>query len=260
MLLIKKHLLLLVTALWCASACAMAPTLALQEDSLYAQLLAPERPWRVVAHANEISFDVLSPERPAEMDIQEAYEEVDAPALVINDEPLLPTVEKICVPETTNERRYLCTWPDCTKAFRSSSDLKRHGCTHTHEKTFFCTWPGCGKSFNQKGNFERHMRFHTGTEKKPYQCNYPNCQKDFAQKSFLEAHLRTHNKERKFVCTYPNCNRAFIYAKNLKIHHDGHLGKNVFPCKHPHCGKTFTRKDGLNNHMKQHTKAQEGCS
>ncbi|ELU06729.1 hypothetical protein CAPTEDRAFT_130893, partial [Capitella teleta] len=56
----------------------------------------------------------------------------------------------------TDNKKYKCSWPDCTKAFHAPSLLKRHFSTHTGEKAFKC--PFCPHASTQKCHLMGHIR------------------------------------------------------------------------------------------------------
>jgi hypothetical protein len=61
-----------------------------------------------------------------------------------------------------HERRYMCTFEGCTKAFNLNTDLERHiSSVHrggTNMPTFVCSNVGCERVFSRKDNLARHMR------------------------------------------------------------------------------------------------------
>lgn len=61
----------------------------------------------------------------------------------------------------TGERNYKCSFPGCTKAFKSMSTQKKHIKTHENsEPSFACDEPGCGKMFRRADLLQRHKIFH----------------------------------------------------------------------------------------------------
>jgi len=57
----------------------------------------------------------------------------------------------------TGERPYSCDFPDCTKAFCQSGQLKTHQRLHTGEKPFVCSIADCGARFTHAN---RHCSDH----------------------------------------------------------------------------------------------------
>jgi len=62
--------------------------------------------------------------------------------------------------KASQAKPFKCTYPGCTYACTTSSDLKRHIRIHTDEKPFKCTHPDCTYSCTQACNLKRHMRKH----------------------------------------------------------------------------------------------------
>ena len=59
-----------------------------------------------------------------------------------------------------DEKPYLCTHADCSKAFKTPSELSRHEFRHTGEKPYKCD--KCEKSFVRNDDLKRHYFIHTG--------------------------------------------------------------------------------------------------
>ena len=57
----------------------------------------------------------------------------------------------------------------CTATFAKREHLKRHMQTqHTDEKPFVCQYPNCDKAFKRKDKLQDHYRMHSNET--PYQC------------------------------------------------------------------------------------------
>ena len=56
------------------------------------------------------------------------------------------------------DRRHLCPWHGCQRAFSLRKDLSRHQTTHTRARTHQCPNPGCNKCFTRADNCLRHSK------------------------------------------------------------------------------------------------------
>ncbi|KAK7177324.1 hypothetical protein PSPO01_16629 [Paraphaeosphaeria sporulosa] len=109
-------------------------------------------------------------------------------------------------------KRYVCTIPDCGKAFYQKTHLDIHRRAHTGDKPFGCKT--CGQSFSQLGNLKTHERRHTG--ERPYTCEI--CGKSFAQRGNVRAHKNVHQQLKPFACKLDQCGKHFSQLGNLKSH------------------------------------------
>lgn len=95
------------------------------------------------------------------------------------------TQEKIIVVE---QSIYQCSYPNCTRIFRTKFALKRHSLIHTNERRFKCE--KCERSFLLPQYLREHMNIHT--QEKPYICGIGGCKETFRQAGKLSIHRRTH--------------------------------------------------------------------
>ena len=103
----------------------------------------------------------------------------------------------------------------CSKSFRSGSDLVSHRRTHSGDKPLVCSQPLCGKSFAHVSNLRVHERGHAGD--RPHACPFPSCTKAFRHTSSRDDHfVAVHQGLRQYVCGL--CARDFTAASNLKRH------------------------------------------
>jgi hypothetical protein len=82
------------------------------------------------------------------------------------------------------------------------------------DRRHLCAWPNCGKAFGSKWGLGRHMRIHTGD--KPWACEVPGCEKRFVDRTLLQRHMNTHSDARPFCCPRPGCGKAFKVSKHLE--------------------------------------------
>jgi hypothetical protein len=62
-----------------------------------------------------------------------------------------------------HDRRFRCTFTDCTQAFHLRTDLARHIPTHLPERgSIPCRHRTCGKSFGRRDNMLKHFHRHHG--------------------------------------------------------------------------------------------------
>lgn len=86
----------------------------------------------------------------------------------------------------TNTRPFICN--QCGKSFLRNGHLKRHHTTaHTDEKAFICLWPDCKKAFSLKHHLRRHQRSHE--DSRPFRCSTEGCDAAFTRKEQLKKHL-----------------------------------------------------------------------
>jgi len=82
------------------------------------------------------------------------------------------------------------------------------------DRRHMCSWPNCGKAFGSKWGLGRHYRIHTGD--KPWICTIEGCGKRFVDRTLLQRHENTHSSARPFACTRPGCGKAFKVSKHLE--------------------------------------------
>ncbi|CAG2165601.1 unnamed protein product, partial [Oppiella nova] len=186
-------------------------------------------------------------ERPKEMsEVEEGGEsgvgeEVDREDSV-DCEPIASTSSS-CAKSVSNDRPFVCLYPNCVKRFTQKSTLNRHKRFHSGEKPLKCEYLDCGQCFARKD----------------YLCDtkgsYKGCDQRFATDSHLIRHKRVHSGEKPFVCDVMDCDKRFAQKINLKRH------KNVVPlkltpfaCDDINCSKRFTRQYDLDRHKCVHSR------
>ncbi|KAK3858663.1 hypothetical protein Pcinc_035169 [Petrolisthes cinctipes] len=144
----------------------------------------------------------------------------------------------------TNERPYRCQL--CPYSARDGSQLTVHLRTHTGDTPFQCmVEPNCSAAFKTSSDLRRHERLHTGV--KPYKCTV--CDYACAIKSNLAVHMKlNHFKGAKFSCT--KCEFLGNSRKQLKDHEKSHANV-LLQCEL--CDHVSTSNTGLRQHMLIHS-------
>ena len=136
------------------------------------------------------------------------------------------------------EKKFICNWPGCEKAFVANCFLEKHMWVHTEPtdpaKKSYCDWPGCEKYFRDKQAVKRHMWVHvkdTVVEGR-FVCDRPDCRKILRDKSSLAIHIQGHGRlekirRQKHICDWANCGKEFRVARDLKGHMEMHTEHNV---------------------------------
>ena len=88
------------------------------------------------------------------------------------------------------KKKHVCHYPNCSKVYRKSSDIRVHFRSHTGECPFICHWHYCKKSFTRSDELQCHVRTHTG--EKRFVC--PECWKPFGRTDHLKKHKQIHQR------------------------------------------------------------------
>ena len=94
---------------------------------------------------------------------------------------------KWIIVDKSQERPYLCGFPECDKNYKHRNHLVRHFTAHTGVSKYKCTYPECvdEKYFLDRSELNRHI-VTKHTFKKPFQCD--KCNKRFTRKESLDYH------------------------------------------------------------------------
>lgn len=126
---------------------------------------------------------------------------------------------------------------------------------HSDERPYICSYPNCGKSFKRSRDQTSHHRsVHSG--EKPHSCTYSGCERAFALPSNLDSHIRqVHLGEKKWECSI--CRKGFYTSSKLEAHMNTHTGKKPHAC--PKCGKGFAQHGNRRAHMLTHEEKPRKC-
>jgi uncharacterized Zn-finger protein len=179
-------------------------------------------------------------------------------------------------------KHFKCPYKDCTEAFRTQPELKKHmskctdvaadsrkprkrnrvdGPAPAKKKAHFAL-PETAPSDDGTEEAQPAVAAKKGEAK---QC--PECGKLFAYESHFARHMTTHTGERPCICTVPGCGKAFTLQSNLTRHMKTHITSGdgakeaqlaAAPKKGeakqcPKCGESFAYKSYLTRHMRKHT-------
>ncbi|KAL3310512.1 hypothetical protein Ciccas_010924 [Cichlidogyrus casuarinus] len=92
------------------------------------------------------------------------------------------------------QKRHVCSYPGCNKAYFKRSHLREHSYVHTGDKPYFCSVPECGARFTRADQLSRHRRAHTG--ERNFCCLV--CGKRFKRSDHLKVHLARHALQKRF--------------------------------------------------------------
>jgi uncharacterized Zn-finger protein len=100
----------------------------------------------------------------------------------------------------SNERPFVCFWPNCGKRLTLKTNLNRHNsAVHLKLKRFKCDAESCGQCFKRKEILNRHKSA-VHLKEKRFQCGYKGCDKMFVMKDYLNQHKRVHSGEKPYAC------------------------------------------------------------
>ncbi|KAJ2942538.1 hypothetical protein O0L34_g2006 [Tuta absoluta] len=176
--------------------------------------------------------------------------DVDVDTILISDEDeknckLTPLEKDECRRARKRQRRAdapknkICD--QCSKAFKTNAELKRHERSHTKERPFICA--SCGNSYTQLSHLQEHNSKHHSAKEKSIKCE--ECFSTFYRKCDLERHMKTHTGERPWKCEL--CPKAFTQKGNLVMHIKVHADDRPYACTE--CDKRFITQCKMKRHM-----------
>jgi len=90
-------------------------------------------------------------------------------------------------------KRYIkvlkCDHENCSKWFRKWHNFFDHLRIHTNERPYVCPFPDCGFSFTQRANLNKHVEVHGGVKR--FTCPDVECQKMFYTNFNLKVRITT---------------------------------------------------------------------
>ncbi|PSK57768.1 Transcription factor IIIA [Elsinoe australis] len=114
------------------------------------------------------------------------------------------------------------------------------------EKKFVCDYPNCGKAYTRPVRLSEHQRSHTN--ERPFVCTAEKCGKAFLRESHLKAHIKSHHEDlRDYICDWPDCGKGFATGQRLREHKKRHEEREQ--CKCTTCGQFFRKQETLDRHM-----------
>ena len=144
------------------------------------------------------------------------------------------------------QKKLVCSWPGCGKAFKRRHELENHMRIHTDDRKFRCDWPGCDYSATSSSHMSVHKRTHVPDMR--FKCDWPGCEYVATNPRLLAGHKTSHTQEKPWACDWPGCDKKYARSEGLIIHKKSHTGQDKFPCDRPNCKEVFTQAGNLKRH------------
>lgn len=143
---------------------------------------------------------------------------------------------------------YECKHHHCDKKFASNTQLKYH-IKLKHDKKFVAICSICNIGFVKLAAYKNHKITHTSEKK--YSCT--KCNKSYKTLSNLRFHMKIHSALLPFKCQI--CKKGFLRKDYLDTHINKHNGIRNFKC--PVCKKNFMSQKSLDAHSKYHEESKK---
>lgn len=166
-------------------------------------------------------------------------------------------------------KKYLCTFPNCSKAYNRPIHLQTHLNSHTGERPHQCTEDGCDKSFLKPEHLTRHMKEKHGDQR--FECTFEcyndttgmlgPCGKVFESSNKLKRHQAMHEGKEETTCSWEGCGKVFRKQETLQRHiKKDHLNEDSYMCTKDGCGKCFPTPGLLkSHHAREHQAPKYVC-
>lgn len=149
------------------------------------------------------------------------------------------------------EKKFKCSFENCSKAFNRPARLQEHVRSHTNDRAFKCPYQGCSNTYLRDGHLKHHIKS-AHTKVRDYKCTWESCDKSFTTGTRLRNHLAVHQGHEKYRCRgFGDCNQTFRKKDTLQRHVVAvHLGAKPFPCPAEFCNKAFDTAEHLRQHQR----------
>ncbi|RZF41066.1 hypothetical protein LSTR_LSTR002698 [Laodelphax striatellus] len=121
----------------------------------------------------------------------------------------------------TDERPFKCQF--CAYSARDSSQLTVHLRKHTGDAPFICQYSKCGRAFKTSSDLKRHKIIHA--EKRSLGCT--KCKFRASSEKNLQAHNRLQHDHAELECSIDKCQFTTIDEEEFLIHEKSHTDKVV---------------------------------
>ena len=111
----------------------------------------------------------------------------------------------------SDTKSFVCS--QCSKAFKSPIQLRRHTNLWHKPKTIICDFDGCGTKFATKRILNIHKQNHINK----FLCEWPECENSYTTKMRLQYHMNIHKGLKPYKCEWPGCDKAYADCNVLSV-------------------------------------------